>query len=71
MTPLEKQQNFHKEIKELLLKYKAELSIEDFGYGYLPDEKIVVDFEFDESLYPENETGIIPKLILGRYESWR
>ena len=69
MTPIEKQQNFHKELKELLFKYKAELSIEDFGHGYLPDEKIVVIFQFDESLFVENETGIIPQLILGRYEN--
>lgn len=70
MTPIEKQQHFHKELKELLFKYKAELSIEDFGHGYLPDEKIVVNFEFDESLFVENETGIIPQLVLGTYESW-
>ena len=68
MTPQEKQQLFHKEFKELLIKYGAELLIEDFGVGYCHDSKIVVDFKWDESMFENNETGITPQLILGRYE---
>jgi len=71
MGPLEKQQAFHKELKELLLKYKAEIAIEDVSpRAYNTDEQIVVDFDYDESLYEKYNTGIIPQLILGRYESY-
>lgn len=69
MTPQEKQQQFHKELKELLIKFGAELLIEDFGVGYCHDSKIVVDFNYDESLYEGNGTGIVPQLILGIYEN--
>ena len=68
MTPLDKQKEFHKELKELLKKYKAEIMIEDFGRDYVTDNKIVVDFEFDESFFEEHDTSIIPQLILGTYE---
>lgn len=68
MTPQEKQQQFHKELKELLIKFGAELLIEDFGVGYHIDSEIVVDFKWDESMFENNETGITPQLILGRYE---
>ena len=68
MTPTEKQQEFHKELKLLLKKYNAEMMIEDFGRDYVRDNKIVVDFGYDESFYKEYETGIIPQLILGTYE---
>jgi len=68
MTPLDKQKAFHKELKELLNKYKAEIMLEDFGTGYMRYDKIVVDFEYDESFYAEHETGIIPQLVLGTYE---
>jgi len=69
MTPLEKQQSFYRELKELLVKYNAEITLEDFGWDYSRDEKIVVDFELDESFYEEHNTGIIPQLILGSYEN--
>lgn len=71
MTPLEKQAEFHKELKRLLRKYKAEILIEDFGVGYSRDQKIVVDFDYDESLFEEHKTGVIPQLILGSYEDGR
>lgn len=73
MSPLEKQQAFHKELKELLLKYKAEITIEDFSsYPYYnPEEKIVINFDHDESFWEKYQTGIIPQLILGRYEDYR
>ena len=68
MSPEEKQQEFHKELKALLLKYQAEISIEDFGYNYSRDEKIVVDFKYEESFFEKYNTGIIPQLVLGYYE---
>jgi hypothetical protein len=68
MSPQEKQQEFHEELKALLLKYKAEISIENFGHGYIEENKIVVDFKYDESLFEKYNTGIIPQLILGSYE---
>ena len=67
MKPIEKQQLFLKELKELLKKHSAEISIEDFGRDYLHDEKIVVDFKFDESLFDEHLTGIIPQLVIGSF----
>lgn len=72
MSPLEKQQAFHKELKELLLKYKAEITIEDVSPRvYNTDEQIVINFDYNESFYEEYNTGIIPQLILGRYEDYR
>ena len=59
MTPDEKRQAFIKEFKELLEKYKVEMTMEDFGRCYLPDYKIVADFEYDQYLYEENGTGLI------------
>ena len=41
MKPIEIQQNFHNELKQLLLKYKAEICLEQFETRYLPEEKIV------------------------------
>jgi len=68
MTPENIQKEFHKELKLLLKKYNAEITLEDFGHDYSRDEKIVVDFGFYESLFEEHNTGIIPKLVLGTYE---
>jgi len=62
-TGIEKQQRFKKELVDLLLKYDAELQLEDFGRGYNSNEKIVVDFGWDK------EIGIIPQLVIGRYEN--
>lgn len=69
MKPIEIQQNFYKELRMLLLKYKAEICLEQFETIYLPEEKIVVNFEYDESLFEENNTGIIPQLIIGSFEN--
>ena len=68
MTPLEKQQNFHKELKALLAKYNAELSIERETRGYYEEQKMVVDFGYDESFFEKHGTGIIPQLVLGEWE---
>lgn len=68
MTPTEKQQAFYKELKALLLKYKAELYIENFWINWSYDNKIVVEFEYDETLVEEHGTGVIPQLVLERYE---
>lgn len=35
---------------------------------YLSEPKIVVDFKYDESLFQNNGTGIIPQLVLGSFE---
>ena len=68
MTPLGKQQKFHKELKKLLSKYDAEICIEYFGSGYISNPKIVVDFDYDQSFFEDHGTGAIPQLILGVYE---
>jgi len=69
MTLIEKQKNFHVELCELLKKYNAEITLEDFGREYMRDEKIVVTFGYDESLFEENGSGIVPDLVLGTFVS--
>lgn len=69
MTLIDKQKNFHVELCELLKKYKAEITLEDFGRGYMRNENIVVKFDFDEALYKENGCGIVPDLVLGTFVS--
>jgi hypothetical protein len=71
MTPLEKQQAFHTELKALLAKFNAELTIENFGNIWGDDDKIVVDFNWDQEMSDTHDTGIIPQLILGRWEDGR
>ena len=67
----DKQQSFYKELKALLVKYDAELTIEDFGRNWMSDEKMVVNFKYDESFFEKENTGIIPDLIIGRWEDGR
>lgn len=69
MTLEEKQKQFKVELCTLLAKYKAEITIEDFGINYMRDEKIVVTFGYDDTLVEENGSGIIPDLILGTFIS--
>jgi len=69
MKLIEKQKNFHVELCELLKKYNAEITLEDFGREYMRDEKIVVTFGYDESLFEENGSGIVSDLVLGTYVS--
>lgn len=64
-TPKEKQESFIKELKELLNKYNAELNVEDFGVNWVNDDKIVVDFNYDEELFFKSNTGVIPQIVLG------
>ena len=70
-TAQEKKEAFHKELKQLLAKYDAELAIQDFGWGPGSDEKIVVEFGWDQKLCDLTECGIIDDLCLGRHESGR
>ena len=67
----DKRQQFMKEFRELLIKFKAEICIEDFGSGYNTNEKIVIDFEWDEDLSKIVESGIVEQLVIGRYENGR
>lgn len=71
LSGTEKQQQFVKEFRELLLKFKAEIMIEDFGNGYHRNDKIVVDFEWDEDLSKRTESGIVPQFVIGSYENGR
>lgn len=68
MTPIEKQQEFYSKLKALLVEYKAEISIEETFKNYYIETKIVVDFDYDEFMAEQFETGIIPSLDLGKYE---
>lgn len=40
MTLLEKQQEFKVELAELLKKYKAGITLEDFGRNYMPEVEL-------------------------------
>lgn len=65
----DKVEKFQKELKALLVKYDAELTIEDFGRDWSSDEKIVVNFSWDEDLANRTNDGIIPDLVIGRLEN--
>lgn len=64
----EKVEQFKKELKSLLLKYDAELTIEDFGRDWAADEKIVITFNYDEGLAEKINNGIIPDWVIGTWE---
>ena len=63
----DKVEQFKKELMELLAKYDAELVIEDFGKEWSPDEKIVVNFSWDEDLANRTNDGIVPDWVIGRW----
>ena len=67
----DKLEQFQKELKLLLAKYDAELTIEDFGREWSSDEKIVVNFAWDEDLANRTNDGIVPDWVIGRWENGR
>ena len=67
----DKVERFQKELKDLLVKYDAELTIEDFGREWSTDEKIVVIFSWDEDLANRTNDGIVPDWVVGRWENGR
>jgi|TARA_B110000908_G_scaffold150596_1_gene184704 hypothetical protein len=62
MNKVKRDTQFHRELKELLRKFDAELMIEDFGTGWSEDKKMVVDFNWTE----EQGTS---QLVLGTWEN--
>ena len=64
----DKQQQFKTDIKALLLKYKAELTIENFGRNWSDDYKLVVDFEWDKDLCDRTDNGSVPQWVIGNFE---
>ena len=67
----DKVEQFQKELKALLVKYGAEIAMEDFGKEWSPDEKIVVNFSWDEDLANRTNDGIVPDWVIGRWENGR
>lgn len=67
----DKVEQFQNELKSLLAKYDAELTIEDFGRDWSSDEKIVVNFAWDEDLANRTNDGIVPEWVIGRWENGR
>ena len=63
----DKVEQFQKELKALLDKYDAELTLEDFGRNWTTDEKIVVNFSWDEDLSNRTNNGIVPDWVVGRW----
>ena len=71
LSGMDKVEQFKKELRELLVKYDAELAIEDFGKEWSPDEMMVVNFRYDEDLANRTNDGIVPDWIVGRWENGR
>lgn len=67
----DKKNKFHAELKALLLKYDAEIEIQDFGRDWSSDEKMVVIFNWDEDLSNRTGDGGVPQLIIGSWENGR
>ena len=67
----DKAEHFQNELKALLAKYDAELTIEDFGKEWSPDEMMVVNFRWDEDLANRTNDGIVPDWVIGRWENGR
>ena len=65
----DKAEQFKKELKGLLVKYGAEITMEDLGWSQ--GEKIVVNFSWDEDLANRTNDGIVPDWIVGRWENGR
>jgi len=68
LSTIDKQQKFLAELKELLIKYNAELSVTNHN-NY--EDRLIVEFNYDESFFEKEGTGIIPDLDLGRWEDGR
>ena len=63
---MEKDKQFHKELKELLKKFDAEIMIEDISTGgWHEDNVMVVDFKWDI----DKEDKSTPQLVLGTWEN--
>jgi len=67
----DKQLQFQKELKELLVKYDAVLMMEDFGTYDDYDMQIIVDFLWDKDLHDETGNGAVPQWIVGHWEDGR
>ena len=67
----DKAEQFKKELKELLVKFDAELTIEDFGKDWISDEKIVVNFNWDEDISNRTNDGTVPNWVVGCWENGR
>jgi len=65
----DKKEQFKKELKALLVKYKAEVTLENFGSLWKHDEKIVIDFVWDKDLYDKTDSGSVPQWVVGRWEN--
>ena len=68
LSTTDKREKFLSELKELLVKYKAELNVNDYNHF---EDRLVVEFNYDESFFEKEGTGIIPDIDLGRWEDGR
>tara|TARA_R110000744_G_scaffold201570_1_gene320649 strand:- start:159 stop:362 length:204 start_codon:yes stop_codon:yes gene_type:complete len=50
MTAKQYSENFQTELKELLQRYKVDISLEDVGRDYMPDIIIVAEFDYNSDL---------------------
>ena len=63
---MQKDKQFHKELKALLKKFDAEIMIEDVSVGgWYEDNKIIVNFNWDV----DKEDKATPELVLGTWEN--
>ena len=68
LSTTDKREKFLIELKELLVKYNAELNVNDNNHY---EDRLVVEFNYDGSFFEKEGTGIIPDLSLGRHEDGR
>lgn len=71
MNIIERKEGFKLELEALLKKFDCELCIEDFGWNYEVDDKIVVDFNWSswdlEGLPDIDEETQSRQLVLGKW----
>jgi len=68
LSTKDKREKFLIQLKELLVKYKAELSVTNYNHF---EDRLIVEFNYDESFFEKEGTGIIPEIDLGRWEDGR
>ena len=64
---IEKPKEFEKELKNLLLKYDAEINIEEDDQKYRYTFKMMVHFNYDQELYEKTGNGTSEELDLGTW----
>jgi len=67
VTSMSKSEEFEKDLKNLLLKYDAEINLaeDDQEYGY--SSKMIVHFNYDQELFKKTGWGVSEEIDLGNW----